>query len=125
MKNFALEKPRHGLQTDVRMWRDIHGLAGTECQRPETVEETPRPDEASILDWKRSRNRQRAQMELTIWIRSNACVGRAERHARFGGDWLGPSRHYARIMRRAPRSKLSPKCLTRTRSIASPAVAVC
>jgi hypothetical protein len=87
------------------MWSDIHGLVAAECQRPEAVEETPRSNEAPVLHWKRSRDLQRAQSEVAIWIRLNACVGGPERHTRFSGDGLGAFRHCARIWLRASSRK--------------------
>ncbi|HXW07113.1 MAG TPA: hypothetical protein VD833_17900 [Vicinamibacterales bacterium] len=52
MDDFALQQPRHRLQTDVGMRRHIHGLPGVERQWSEPIEETPGSDEASVLDWK-------------------------------------------------------------------------
>lgn len=105
MDDFALKKPRHRLESHVGMWGDIHGLAIAERQRPEAVEETPRAHEASLPDGECSRDRERTQAELTVWIGFDPCVVGAERHARFGGDPLGSSRHAASIVRRVGSSK--------------------
>lgn len=91
MYDFTMKKPRHRLQSHVRMWRDVHGLAFAERQRPEAVEETPRSDEASLLDGEGSRDRERPQTELTVRVGLNSCIVGAERCARFSRDRLGSS----------------------------------
>jgi hypothetical protein len=103
--DFTFEKPRYSLQADVRMWRDIHRLTAAECEGAEAVEKTPRADKASVPNWKRSYNRERAKGELTIRIGLYARVGSSERHTGFSGDGLGAVRHCARILRRASACK--------------------
>jgi hypothetical protein len=60
MKDLAVEKPRHGLQPDMRMWRDVHRFRSGEGERTVAVEKTPRPDETVLAHGKRA-----ADVELT------------------------------------------------------------
>jgi hypothetical protein len=54
VKNLSVEKPRHGLQANVWMRRDVHRLAFRKRQRTESIEKTPRPDEPAVLDRQRA-----------------------------------------------------------------------
>jgi hypothetical protein len=47
---FPVKQPRHGLQSDVRMRRHVHRFAFGKRQWAETIEKTPRSDEASFSD---------------------------------------------------------------------------
>jgi hypothetical protein len=50
MHEFAIEKPRHGLQSHVRMMRaNVHGRGIRERQRAEPVEKAPWANEALPL----------------------------------------------------------------------------
>ena len=70
-------KPRDGLQADVRVRRDVHRLALTECEWPEAVEEAPWTDEAPVSD-PGERDRQRAQVHFAIRIRLELGLADAE-----------------------------------------------
>jgi hypothetical protein len=50
VEHLAFEQPRHGLETGVRVRRDVHRFLGTERQRSETIEEAPRADHAPVTD---------------------------------------------------------------------------
>jgi hypothetical protein len=42
MQKGTVEEPRHGLQSDVGMWRDVETILESERRRPHVIEETPR-----------------------------------------------------------------------------------
>ena len=58
VNHFAVEEPRHRLQTDVRVRGHVHRLPLAERQGSEAIEKTPRPDHPPIPDRKCPRNRQ-------------------------------------------------------------------
>ena len=47
MDEFALLQPRHGLESDMQMRRNIHWRAFAEREWPEPIEKAPRTDQAS------------------------------------------------------------------------------
>ena len=91
--DLAFVKPRDGLQPDVRVRRNVHRLAFTECEWPEAVEEAPWTDEAPVPDREGARNRQRAQLHFSIRIRLELALAGAECDALLGGHDIRTFRH--------------------------------
>jgi hypothetical protein len=86
--DFTFVKPRDGLQSDVRVRRNVHRLPFTECEWPEAVEEAPWTHEAPVSDRERPRDRQRAKIHFSIRIRLELALAGAECDALFRGHGL-------------------------------------
>jgi hypothetical protein len=83
--DLAIEQPRDGLQSDVRVRRDVHRLSVGERERTKSIEKTPRADETLVLHRQRARDRQRAETQFAIGVGHQLVARGPECHARFGG----------------------------------------
>jgi hypothetical protein len=50
VNDLSLKQPAYSLQTNVRMWRDVHRFGIAERKRPEPIEKTPRADESLLAN---------------------------------------------------------------------------
>src|SRR5687767_14342248 len=95
VEHLAVEKPRHGLQSDMRMWRHIHGLALGEGQGPEAIEKAPWPDKTPISHRQRAGNSERPEREFAVRIRLQLRLPCSKRDAYFRRYRIGTLRHMA------------------------------
>jgi hypothetical protein len=52
MQKRTVEEPRHGLESDVGMWRNVETILESERRWPHVIEETPRTYRASTASRK-------------------------------------------------------------------------
>jgi hypothetical protein len=86
MHELAVEEPRHGLQSHVRMRANIHRRRIRERQRSETVEKTPGPNQAPPLYGKHPRHGQRTERHVAAVERLELMFGGPQRDAGLGRD---------------------------------------
>ena len=81
--DLAIEEPRDSLQSHVRVGSHVHRCSLIERQRAESIEETPRANQAPSLDGKGAQDPQRAERDCPAVVAVEPRLRGAQGNARF------------------------------------------